>query len=169
MPLACLHACVPCAQADRSIESLFAELVSNGILRPVPHVHVRDYLGSPSYVAATLEKANIIPDPSMAQVRHASAMPAPHPSNAMLCAMQCDATLTACWDERTTYVLSLTRLVAVGGLLSAQVRQALTEYCILPLGSQYIHERAPYVKVRTRMHACTPEACTHVAGQAMMG
>jgi hypothetical protein len=28
----------------------------------------------------------------------------------------------------------------------AQVRQALTEYCILPLGSQFIHERAPYVK-----------------------
>lgn len=79
--------------ADRSIESLFAELVSNGILRPAPHVHVRDYLGSPSFVAATLEKANIIPDPSM-----------------------------------------------------AQVRQALTEYSILPLGSQYIHERAPYIK-----------------------
>ena len=24
--------------------------------------------------------------------------------------------------------------------------QAMTEYAILPLGSQYIHERAPYVK-----------------------
>ena len=24
--------------------------------------------------------------------------------------------------------------------------QALTEYAVLPLGSQYIHERAPYVK-----------------------
>ncbi|KAG2497810.1 hypothetical protein HYH03_004081 [Edaphochlamys debaryana] len=79
--------------ADRSIESLFAELVSNGILQQCPHVHVRDYLGSSSFMAATLEKANIIPDPSM-----------------------------------------------------AQVRQALTEYCILPLGSQFIHERAPYTK-----------------------
>ena len=28
----------------------------------------------------------------------------------------------------------------------AQVRQALTEYAVLPLGSQFIHERAPYVK-----------------------
>lgn len=28
----------------------------------------------------------------------------------------------------------------------AQIRQALTEYSILPLGSQFIHERAPYVK-----------------------
>ena len=55
-------------QADRSIESLFAELVSNGILQPCPHVHIRDYLGCSSYMAATLEKANIIPDPSMAQV-----------------------------------------------------------------------------------------------------
>ena len=58
----------PFHQADRSIESLFAELVSNGILQQCPHVHVRDYLGSSSFMAATLEKANIIPDPSMAQV-----------------------------------------------------------------------------------------------------
>ncbi len=79
--------------ADRSIESLFAELVSNGILVPCPHVHVRDYLGSTSFMQATLEKANVIPDPSM-----------------------------------------------------SQIRQALTEYAVLPLGSQYIHERAPYVK-----------------------
>lgn len=27
-----------------------------------------------------------------------------------------------------------------------QIRQALTEYCILPLGSQFLHERAPYTK-----------------------
>ena len=55
--------------ADRSIESLFAELVSNGILVPCPHVHVRDYLGSTSFMQATLEKAAVIPDPSMAQIR----------------------------------------------------------------------------------------------------
>lgn len=36
--------------ADRSIESLFAELVSNGILQPCPHVHVRDYLGSSGFM-----------------------------------------------------------------------------------------------------------------------
>jgi hypothetical protein len=42
--------------ADRSIESLFAELVSNGILQPCPHVHVRDYIGCSSYMQATLEK-----------------------------------------------------------------------------------------------------------------
>lgn len=79
--------------ADRSIESLFAELVSNGILQPCPHVHVRDYIGSSSFMQATLEKANVIPDPSL-----------------------------------------------------AQIRQALTEFAVLPLGSQYIHERAPYLK-----------------------
>jgi hypothetical protein len=42
--------------ADRSIESLFAELVSNGILQPCPHVHVRDFVGSSSFMQATLEK-----------------------------------------------------------------------------------------------------------------
>jgi SpoVK/Ycf46/Vps4 family AAA+-type ATPase len=30
--------------------------------------------------------------------------------------------------------------------ISAPHLQALTEYSVLPLGSQYIHERAPYVK-----------------------
>jgi hypothetical protein len=55
-------------QADRSMESLYAELVSNGILVPVPPVHIQDYLGAYSYMGATLEKAGIIPDPSMAQV-----------------------------------------------------------------------------------------------------
>lgn len=28
----------------------------------------------------------------------------------------------------------------------SQVRAALTEYAILPLGSQFIHERAPHIK-----------------------
>lgn len=28
----------------------------------------------------------------------------------------------------------------------SQVRAALTEYATLPLGSQYIHERAPHIK-----------------------
>lgn len=36
--------------ADRSVESLFAELVSNGILQPCPHVHVRDCMGSSSFM-----------------------------------------------------------------------------------------------------------------------
>ena len=31
-------------------------------------------------------------------------------------------------------------------LLLLQIRQALTEVAILPLGSQFIHERAPYIK-----------------------
>ena len=50
------------------MESLFAELVSNGIIQPVPSMHINDYLGSFSYMGSTLEKAGIIPDPSMAQV-----------------------------------------------------------------------------------------------------
>lgn len=50
------------------MESLFAELVSNGILQKCPQTHIQDYLGCYSYMGATLEKANIIPDPSMAQV-----------------------------------------------------------------------------------------------------
>jgi IQ and AAA domain-containing protein len=56
-------------QAERSMESLFAELVSNGILKATARVRVEDYIGSYSFMGATLEKANILPDPSMGQVR----------------------------------------------------------------------------------------------------
>ncbi|KAK3245248.1 hypothetical protein CYMTET_45172 [Cymbomonas tetramitiformis] len=55
--------------ADRSMESLYAELVSNNIIQPIPKAKVQDYLGGFNYLGATLEKASIIPDPSMAQVR----------------------------------------------------------------------------------------------------
>ena len=32
-------------------------------------VHVADYLGATHFIGATLERAGIVPDPSMAQVR----------------------------------------------------------------------------------------------------
>eukprot|EP00878_Enallax_costatus_P017399 GHUV01018273.1.p1 GENE.GHUV01018273.1~~GHUV01018273.1.p1 ORF type:complete len:830 (+),score=314.81 GHUV01018273.1:156-2492(+) len=79
--------------ADRSMESLFAELASNGVLTRIPRVELADYLGGYSYMGATLEKAGIIPDPSLAQIRH-----------------------------------------------------AVTEFGILPLGSQSVHPRLPHIK-----------------------
>ncbi|KAF6264066.1 hypothetical protein COO60DRAFT_270081 [Scenedesmus sp. NREL 46B-D3] len=79
--------------ADRSVESLFAELASNGVLVSPPKVELADYLGGNSVMGATLEKAGIIPDPSL-----------------------------------------------------AQIRQAVTEFAILPLGSQLAHERLPHIK-----------------------
>lgn len=79
--------------ADRSMESLFAELASNGVLVSPPKVELADYLGGYSFMGATLEKAGIIPDPSL-----------------------------------------------------AQIRQAVTEFAILPLGSQLAHERLPHIK-----------------------
>jgi hypothetical protein len=50
------------------MESLFAELASNGVLTSPPKVELADYLGGYSFMGATLEKAGIIPDPSLAQV-----------------------------------------------------------------------------------------------------
>eukprot|EP00899_Mesostigma_viride_P008882 jgi/Mesvir1/17996/Mv09337-RA.2 len=55
--------------SERSMESLYAELVSNGILMTVPKHTMDEYLGSFSYLGATLEKAAIVPEPSMSQVR----------------------------------------------------------------------------------------------------
>ncbi|KAI8469151.1 MAG: hypothetical protein J3K34DRAFT_514240 [Monoraphidium minutum] len=79
--------------ADRSMESLYAELVSNGVLVRVPPAHMADYLGAHGFMGATLDKAGIVPDPSM-----------------------------------------------------AQIRQAVSEYAILPLGSAALHERLPYTR-----------------------
>jgi DNA replication protein DnaC len=57
-------------------------------------VHIADYLGSAHFIGATLERAGIMPDPSM-----------------------------------------------------AQIRQAATEFGVLPLGSQRVHERLePHTK-----------------------
>jgi hypothetical protein len=50
------------------MESLFAELASNGVLVSPPKVELADYLDGYSFMGATLEKAGIIPDPSLAQV-----------------------------------------------------------------------------------------------------
>jgi hypothetical protein len=54
---------------DRSVESLYAELVSNGIVQPCPPRGFGEYVGAYSYLGTTLEKADIRPDPSIAQVR----------------------------------------------------------------------------------------------------
>lgn len=51
------------------MESLYAELVSSGVLVRCPQAHVQDYLGAYGYMGSTLGRAGIIPDPSMAQVR----------------------------------------------------------------------------------------------------
>ena len=81
--------------ADRSIESLFAELVSNGLIKPCPKTHVQDYLGLPHLLGFQLQQQQQGDpgDPSM-----------------------------------------------------PQVRQLVSEYCILPLGSTNVHEKAPFQK-----------------------
>ena len=56
--------------ADRTIESLYAELVELGIVQPVPPEHTLDaYAGDINILGATLERNKYFPDPSMAQVR----------------------------------------------------------------------------------------------------
>jgi SpoVK/Ycf46/Vps4 family AAA+-type ATPase len=81
-------------------------------------VDVQEYLGSSNFIGATMERASIIPDPSM-----------------------------------------------------AQIRQAVSEYCILPLGSQAVHEKLePHIKaVLLYGHPCTGKrllahAVAHAAG-----
>lgn len=50
------------------MESLFAELAANNVLGTLPRAELAEYLGGGGYMGATLEKAGLIPEPSMAQV-----------------------------------------------------------------------------------------------------
>nr|XP_051684548.1 dynein regulatory complex protein 11 [Oryctolagus cuniculus] len=79
--------------ADRTIESLYKELVEEGLLIPARKVNLSDYIGEYSYLGTTL--------------RHVSIEPMPSPMD---------------------------------------VRQLITLYGILPLGSASVHEKAPLVK-----------------------
>lgn len=78
---------------DRTIESLYEELVQEGIIVRCPKVRLSDYEGEYSHLATVLLQDGIEPMPN-----------------------------------------------------AADVRRLITEVCILPLGSQVVHEKAPHTK-----------------------
>jgi len=53
----------------RTIESLYEELVSEGIIVRPPKVSLSDYVGEYSFLGTTLRQANIEPMPSLSDVR----------------------------------------------------------------------------------------------------
>lgn len=75
-------------QADRSIESLYEQLVASGIAGPSPARHMADYVGAFAFLGTMLAKAKNARSPSL-----------------------------------------------------PQIRQAITEFALLPLGSQYAWDR----------------------------
>ncbi|XP_060724553.1 dynein regulatory complex protein 11 isoform X1 [Tachysurus vachellii] len=79
--------------ADRTIESLYEELVLEGILIQPMTVKLCDYLGEYSYLGTSLRQADIEPMPSL-----------------------------------------------------SDVRQLIALYGVLPLGSQFVHERGPLIR-----------------------
>lgn len=54
---------------SRTIESLYEELVKEGILVQYPKTPLKDYVGEYSYLGTTLRQANIEPMPSLSDVR----------------------------------------------------------------------------------------------------
>merc|ERR1739848_877036 len=78
---------------DRSIESLYEELVQNGIIKKPRWLPIDQYVGEFSYLATMLRQNEIEPMPSIYDVKN-----------------------------------------------------LLTLYCVLPLGSQTVHENAPLIK-----------------------
>uniref|UniRef100_A0AAY4BCR0 ATPase AAA-type core domain-containing protein n=1 Tax=Denticeps clupeoides TaxID=299321 RepID=A0AAY4BCR0_9TELE len=77
----------------RTVESLYQELVKEGLLKKAEDIKLQDYLGDYSYLGTTLRQNDIEPMPSL-----------------------------------------------------SDVRQLITLYAIVPLGSQAVHENAPLVK-----------------------
>ncbi|MGH0133774.1 UNVERIFIED_CONTAM: hypothetical protein FKN15_063432 [Acipenser sinensis] len=78
---------------DRTIQSLYQELVEQGILKQAEKVTLDEYLGDYSYLGTTLRQTDIEPMPSL-----------------------------------------------------SDVRQIVSLYAVLPLGSSFVHEKAPLVK-----------------------
>nr|XP_015209575.1 PREDICTED: IQ and AAA domain-containing protein 1-like isoform X1 [Lepisosteus oculatus] len=60
--------------ADRSIESLYQELVEQGLLKQAQKVQLEDYLGDYSYLGTTLRQTDIEPMPSLSDVRQVIAL-----------------------------------------------------------------------------------------------
>lgn len=59
---------------DRTMESLYEELVREGILIRCPKFALKDYLGDYSYLGTTLRQADIEPMPSLSDVRQLVAL-----------------------------------------------------------------------------------------------
>ncbi|XP_050664581.1 IQ and AAA domain-containing protein 1-like [Leptidea sinapis] len=78
---------------DRTTESLFEELVTNGIIRPYPLVNIDDYFGEKNFVGNEFRNQDQEPIPCL-----------------------------------------------------GDIRQLVKEYCILPLGSENVRARAPFVR-----------------------
>ena len=53
----------------RTMESLYEELVMNGIIVRSPQIRLQDFEGEYSYLGTTLRQANIEPMPSLSDVR----------------------------------------------------------------------------------------------------
>ncbi|XP_046405382.1 dynein regulatory complex protein 11-like [Ischnura elegans] len=78
---------------DRTLDSLFEELVSNGIIKNYPEVAISSFLGDASFVARQWQDMGKKAEPTL-----------------------------------------------------GDVRRLIKEYCIIPLGSEYIHNNAPFVR-----------------------
>uniref|UniRef100_A0A8C4TDS3 IQ motif containing with AAA domain 1 n=1 Tax=Erpetoichthys calabaricus TaxID=27687 RepID=A0A8C4TDS3_ERPCA len=60
--------------ADRTIESLFEELIREGLLVRPPAVRLSDFIGEFSYLGTTLRQADVEPMPSLSDVRQLMAL-----------------------------------------------------------------------------------------------
>lgn len=58
-----------CIKNFRTIESLYEELVKEGIIVRCPQIRLSEFEGEYSYLGTTLRQANIEPMPSLSDVR----------------------------------------------------------------------------------------------------
>ena len=92
---------------DRTPESLFEELVVNGIIKTFPQVPLKSFVGDMNFIGSVMKKRGGIGNNNGDQSKAKAVDPLP------------------------------------GG---ADIRRLITEYCILPMSSQFLRENAPHVK-----------------------
>lgn len=59
---------------DRTLDSLFEELITNGIIKKYPETPLSAFLGEPSYAAAELRFDGRDPPPSLGDIRQVSSL-----------------------------------------------------------------------------------------------
>ena len=134
-------------QADRSIESLYAELAASGVAARCPPAHVADYIGARGLVAAALERAGVAPEASMAQVRAGGREGRGVRSHKYL---PLRSPLGVCESGLAFFFCPFHIGVWVRAKQKTnnlkKVRTAVAEVAVLPLGSQQLHERLPHAR-----------------------
>mmetsp|Transcript_153261 Transcript_153261/g.267789 ORF Transcript_153261/g.267789 Transcript_153261/m.267789 type:complete len:902 (-) Transcript_153261:616-3321(-) len=129
----------------KKIESLVNELVWTGFLQQCPKVKVKDYLGAHNLMGTVMEEAEKVQQEQIDDVQRKWKQVLDNWTDAI------ESSFQVTQDQfRQMFEKWVEQRKAAGFVLfepsMSQVRQAVTEYGVLPLGSKVVHDLAPHHK-----------------------